>query len=176
MGSALYVKLDRAGRILRDILDNEGPLPQDMAQPLQHAFDDVEQSRGHERTYPLGYGKMYLGKFSPGDTVAFLLNSYPGPAPNFTEITPPVPDVMPARIIDPPKHRSPNDHEDMGSGKQWYFTSDLPVSVTMMVDVMMHVETPSDFREVYHLRGDHWSRWREKSGNYWSILTIFPET
>src|SRR4051812_9214606 len=132
MGSALYVKLDRAGRLLRDILDNEGPLPMDVTQPLEHAFDDVEQARGHERTYPPGHGKMYLGKFSPGDHVAFLLNSYPGPPPDYKDITPPVPDVQRAKIIAPPKHRSPNDHEDMGN-KQWFFTSDLPVSVTMMV-------------------------------------------
>jgi hypothetical protein len=172
MGSALYVKLDRAGRLIRDMLDNEGPLPMDVEQLLLHAYDDVEQARGHERTYPPGYGKKYLNKFSPGDLVSIMLNS----GLRSTDIEVPVaPVILSVKIIEPPKRRSPQDHEDMGGGKQWYFTSDLPASTTAQVDATMHVEGPSDIREVFHLRTEHWSRWREKSGEYWSIWTILPE-
>ena len=105
--------------------------------------------------------------------MAFMLNAYPLNTAGLG-VAQENPDVINAVVMESPKRRSPNDYENMGN-KKWFFTSDLPASVSSQVDCFMHVETPSDMREVFHLRTEHWSRWREKNGTYWSILTIFPE-
>ncbi len=68
----------------------------------------------------------------------------------------------------------PNEYETIG-GKMWYFTSELPVAVAHRVDATMHLETPTDRREVFHLDDEPWCVWHEKNRSYWSILTVFKD-
>lgn len=175
MASDLYVDLDRAGRLLMKILEEHDPLPSDVVALLEHAHDDVQEARGKPRER--GRTPQYVGNFDVGDKVGIIVNAYT----NRNSASLLVPDgmstpwVRSAAVIRPPKHRSPNDLEPNVEGKPWFFTSDLPVATAHEVDATMHLELESDRREVFHMRGEHWSTWHEKNGAYWTVLTIFKE-
>ena len=174
MASDLYVHLDRASRLLREIPERHSPLPRDISRLLDHAYDDVQEARGKSRTFD--QAPTILGHFDPNDEVHVIVQAFCGENGaihgQILPISMSVPDIMSGVVLQPPKHRSPNDYEKMGN-KLWYFTSDLPVTVAARVDATMHLELPSDRREVFHLLDEHWSSWHEKNGVYWSILTIF---
>ena len=119
-----------------------------------------------------------LGHFRTGDKIHLIVQAFCGEGGKIHQQQFPldmtVPYIVPSTVIASPKHRSPNEYENMGE-KMWYFTSDLPVTVAKRIDATMHIETPSDMREVFHLDGEHWASWHEKNRTYWSILTIFGE-
>jgi hypothetical protein len=176
MGSDLYVHLDRAARLLREIPERHDPLPQDIGRLLDHAYDDVQEARGKDRAHDRV--PTILRHFDAGDQVVVIVQAFCGDNgaihQQILPVSMSVPDVMLSVVLQPPRHRSPNSYEKIGN-KIWYFTSDLPVTVASRIDATMHLETPSDRREVFHLEGEHWSAWHEKNGSYWSILTIFKD-
>jgi hypothetical protein len=119
-----------------------------------------------------------LGVFSPGDEVAYTVVSYMGirGAP----MTSLEPQVRRAKVLEPVR-RSPNAYEKFEDGRIWFFLADLPVSVSARIDAIMHLEFDVEYREIFHLKEDHWSVWRhvwqnEQEGqSYWATAYVFPE-
>ncbi len=174
MASDMLGQLERISRLLRDIPEKHDPLPQDVARLVDHAYDDVQEARGKAREFDRL--PSILGHFDAGDKISLIIQALSGENGLIHQQVLPIsmstPDVIEGTVLQTPRHRSPNEYEDMGD-KMWYFTSDLPVTVASRVDATMHLDLPSDRREVFHLRGEHWSAWHEKNRSYWTILTIF---